>query len=118
MKSRFEIMSNMTGEQLERRSKLSYKGASSDRFFWVCFYLEVNGLAKVSNAFNNEIIWWNIALSSKTFTRVVATEGSFLLEDFEARVLENAAALPNLDNITVCKCRGHCLCEISVRAEV
>ena len=38
-----------------------------------------------------------------------ANEGSFLLEDFEASILENAAVVPNLDNITVCKCTGHCL---------
>ncbi|XP_028395416.1 uncharacterized protein LOC114519475 [Dendronephthya gigantea] len=40
-----------------------------------------------------------------------AIEGSFSLEDFEANVLENAAAMPNRDKITVCKCRGHCLRE-------
>lgn len=40
-----------------------------------------------------------------------AIEGSFLLEDFEASILENAEVVPNLDNITVCKCRGHCLRE-------
>ena len=38
-------------------------------------------------------------------------EGSFSLDEFEASVLENVAAIPNLDNITVCSCRGFCLRE-------
>ena len=40
-----------------------------------------------------------------------AIEGSFLQGDFKAGILENAAEVLNLDNITVRKCRGHCLCE-------
>ena len=38
-------------------------------------------------------------------------EGSFSLDDFEASAIESAAAVPNLDNITTCSCRGYCLRE-------
>ena len=37
-------------------------------------------------------------------------ERSFSLGDFEASAIENAAAVPNLDNITIYSC-GHCLRE-------
>ena len=30
-------------------------------------------------------------------------------DDFETSVLESAAELLNVDNITTCDCRGHCL---------
>ena len=36
-------------------------------------------------------------------------EGSFSVEEYEAQVIENAAAVPNADNLTTCSCRGHCL---------
>ena len=32
-------------------------------------------------------------------------------ELFETSVVESAAALPNVDNLTTCTCRGHCLRE-------
>ena len=40
-----------------------------------------------------------------------ASEGCFSLEEFEVSQTEEAAALPNVDNLTICKCRGHCLKE-------
>jgi hypothetical protein len=40
-----------------------------------------------------------------------AHEGSFSLDDFERIIVENAAALPNVDNLTTCNCRGYCLRE-------
>ena len=40
-----------------------------------------------------------------------ALEESFSLEEFERNELENAAAVPNLDNMTTCSCRGLCLRE-------
>jgi hypothetical protein len=36
---------------------------------------------------------------------------SFSLEELERNELENAAALPNVDNLTICSCRGFCLRE-------
>ena len=38
-------------------------------------------------------------------------ERSFSLGDFKASAIENAAAVPNLDNITIYSCRGHCFRE-------
>ena len=36
-------------------------------------------------------------------------QGSFSLDEFEASVIENVVAVPNLDPNTTCFCRGHCL---------
>ncbi|CAB4010988.1 Hypothetical predicted protein, partial [Paramuricea clavata] len=41
----------------------------------------------------------------------LSQEGSFSLDDFERSIVENAAALPNVDNLTTCNCRGYCLRE-------
>jgi hypothetical protein len=56
--------------------------------------------------------------SPKTYCRRVAAaamaeslQGSFSLDEFEASVIENVAAVPNLDRNTTCSCRGHCLRE-------
>ncbi|CAB4019000.1 Hypothetical predicted protein [Paramuricea clavata] len=38
-----------------------------------------------------------------------APEESFSLDEFETSVIENVAAVPNVDNITTCSCRGYCL---------
>ena len=40
-----------------------------------------------------------------------ALEESFTLEDLEISQIEELATLPNVDNITTCTCRGHCLRE-------
>ena len=40
-----------------------------------------------------------------------ASEGCFSLEEFEVSQIEEAAALPNVDNLTICKCCGHYLKE-------
>ena len=45
------------------------------------------------------------------YSRSESFERSFSLDDFEASATENVAAVPNLDNITICSCRGHCLQE-------
>ena len=37
-------------------------------------------------------------------------EASFTLEDAEISQLENYATMPNVDNITTCKCRGRYCC--------
>jgi hypothetical protein len=54
--------------------------------------------------------------SPKTYCRRVAAaamaeslQGSFSLDEFEASVIENVAAVPNLDRNTTCSCRGHCI---------
>ena len=58
-----------------------------------------------------------VYLSAKRVASVVvdvmaeAMEESFSHDKFETSVLESAAALPNVDNITTCNCRGHCLRE-------
>lgn len=69
-------------------------------------------LCKCNNVFNYENA---VYLTSKRIARVViavvaeSIEGSFSVDEFELNVLENAAAIPNVDNITTCSCRGYCL---------
>ena len=36
-------------------------------------------------------------------------EGSFSVDEFENSLIENAAAVPNVDNVTTCSSRGYCL---------
>ena len=38
-------------------------------------------------------------------------EESFTLEEFETSQIDELATLPNVDQTTTCKCRGHCLRE-------
>ncbi len=80
------------------------------------FTLEGNECASV-NVYHNEGILCGI-YSSKTYCRRVAAaamaeslQRSFSLDEFEASVIENVAAVPNLDPNTTCSCRGHCLRE-------
>ena len=54
-------------------------------------------------------------LSLQHIVRVIAVdmaeslEGSFSVHEFENSLIENAAAVPNVDNVTTCSCRGYCL---------
>lgn len=41
---------------------------------------------------------------------------SFTLEEIEQSELEQAALIPNTDNITVCSCKGICLREVGRNA--
>ena len=34
--------------------------------------------------------------------------GSFLIDEFEASLVENGASVPNVDNVTTCSCCGYC----------
>ena len=53
-------------------------------------------------------IHWQTELCCRTLWQ--SFKRSFSLGDFEASAIENVAAVPNLDNITICSC-GHCLQE-------
>ena len=85
--------------------------------------MEDKDFGSVNYAFDHGTFF---AICSKHIASVIvaimaeAMEESFSLDEFEASVLENAATLPNVDNITTCTCRGHCLRErgeIFARAE-
>ena len=83
----------------------------------MCLHLEVNDFGRVTNVSKHENISCFIS-PSKHVTRVIvavmaeALEGSLSLDEFEANVIESAAAVPNVDiNITTCSCRGSCLRE-------
>ncbi len=80
------------------------------------FTLEGNECASVNVCYSEGILCG--IYSSKTYCRRVAAaamaellQGGFLLDKFEASVIENVAAVPNLDPNTTCSCCGHCLCE-------
>ena len=76
--------------------------------------MEDNDFGSVNYAFDHGTFF---VISSKHLASVIvvimaeAMEESFSLDEFEASVLENAAALPNVDNVTTCTCCGHCLRE-------
>ena len=84
---------------------------------FIMFTLEGNEFAGV-NVYHDESILCGI-YSSKTYCRIScccrltaiakSLQGSFSLDEFEAIVIENVAAVPNLDPNTTCSCRGHWL---------
>lgn len=80
----------------------------------LCLPLEVNAFGSVIYVSNHENIPCGITFSKHVARVIVAVmaeapEESFSLDEFETSVIENVAAVPNVDNITTCSCRGYCL---------
>ena len=114
-----------TSGRNKRRPKVHWKHISSRVWTSRVYFCRTSDLRGVTLLSDDGGLKRRIFRSFETFTYCQTTEGlffstnmadfsfeeSFSLEDFEAQVIENAAAVPNVDNLTTCSCRGYCLRE-------